>query len=157
MKRAANNFAEMFKEMPGVTSVVFLLTRLTNDEVRAAVIRSINEPRLRFEEPFAAIRLDHVRLELSEQQILTEYTEGPVDSYVNGIGMEHILKPRIYEKLLAGTTNDFFDALAEVNGDVILTNYDKEEDEWCWHVKDQPQPFSADTTLILPAESSQAA
>lgn len=154
---AGNNFAELFKEAPGVTSVVFLLTQLKNDDVRAEVIHSVEDPRLRSEEPFAAICVDHFRLEQSEQKFLSEYAAGPVDSYVNGVGMGHILKPRVYEKLLAGTTNDFFDALDEVDGDVILTNYDEEDDEWHWHVKDNSQPFDADAMSTEPAETSQAA
>jgi hypothetical protein len=157
VKTPGNNFAELFKEMPGVTSVVFLLTRLKNEDVRAEVIRSVQDPRLRSKEPFAAICVDHFRLEQSEQELFSKYTAEPVDSYVNGVGIGHILNPRVYEKLLAGTTNDFFDALAEVNGDVILTNYDEEDDEWHWHVKDNSQPFKTDVTLTKLAETSQAA
>jgi hypothetical protein len=47
--------------------------------------------------------------------------------------------------------------LDEVNGDVILTNYDEEDDEWRWHVKNISQPFDAEATSTTPAETSQAA
>ncbi len=131
------NFTDLFKEIPGVASVVFLLTKLTNGDVRAEVIHSLDDSRLRTEEPFAAICVDHFRLEQSEQEFLSRYAAEPVDSYVDGVGIGHILKPRVYQKLLAGITDDFFAALAEASTDVILTNYDYEEDEWRWHVKEK--------------------
>ena len=69
------------------------------------------------------------------QEHLSEYTGKEIDSYVDGVGEGVILKPPVYKGLLAGATNDFFDALAEVNGDIVLTVYDEEEDELRWHVK----------------------
>src|ERR1700676_4880769 len=125
-------FVELFEETPGTVSLVFLLTKLRNGDVQVEVIRDVNDPRLRSKEPFAAIRVDHFRLERAMQEGLSEYSGEEVDSYIDGEGEVLILKPRVYNRLLAGTTNDFFDALAEVNGDAVLTNYDDEEGEWRW-------------------------
>jgi len=100
VKNAENNFTELFKEKLGVTSVVFLLTQLKNGDVRAEVIHSMEDPRLHSVEHFAAICVDHFRLEQSEQEFLSEYAAEPVESYVNGVGMGHILKPRVYKKRL---------------------------------------------------------